>query len=200
MNSQTDRGIAINPNVGSSTDAQIRIGNASNSYLYLYGDGEIRAYNNIIKFGTSYPTYSSILRFVKDPENVYDAANKNYVDTAVSDKVQYTAQTLTDEQKIQARTNISAAAISNVVSATLSASSWSSDSAPYTYTLSVTGVTANSNQEFLPALDITERQLTALQAANIQDGGQASGSVTLKAFGTKPTIDVPIRVIVRGDA
>lgn len=88
---------------------------------------------------------------------------------------------------------------STIVSATLSASSWSGDSAPYTYTLSVSNVTATSNQEFLPALDITDEQLTVLQSANIQDGGQSSGSVTLKAFGYKPTIDVPIRVIVRGD-
>ena len=86
------------------------------------------------------------------------------------------------------------------VTATLSASSWSGNSAPYTYTLAVNGVTATSNQELLPALDITDKQLTALQAANIQDGGQTSGSVTLKAFGDKPTINIPIRVIVRGDA
>lgn len=79
--------------------------------------------------------------------------------------------------------------------ATLLASGWTGTSAPYTYTLSVTGVTADSNQEFLPALDITAEQLTALQAANIQDGGQAEDTVTLKAFGTKPTIDLPIRVL-----
>ena len=79
--------------------------------------------------------------------------------------------------------------------ATLLASGWTGDSAPYTYTLSVTGVTADSHQEFCPGLDITTAQLTALQAANIQDGGQAEGTVTLKAFGTKPTIDLPIRVL-----
>ena len=89
---------------------------------------------------------------------------------------------------------------SKTVPATLFASNWTGASAPYTYTLAVTGVTANSNQELLPALNITEEQLTALQAANIQDGGQAANSVTLTAFGDKPTIDLPIRVIVRGDS
>lgn len=93
-----------------------------------------------------------------------------------------------------------AATLSNIKTATLSASSWTGDSAPYTYTLEVTDVTNISNQELLPALNITEEQLTALQAANIQDDGQAANSVTLKAFGDKPTIDIPIRVIVRGDA
>ena len=92
------------------------------------------------------------------------------------------------------------AGTSETVTATLLAASWTGSSAPYTYTLAVNGVTANSNQELLPALTITSEQLTALQAANIQDGGQAVNSVTLTAFGDKPTIDLPIRVIVRGDS
>lgn len=92
------------------------------------------------------------------------------------------------------------AGTSKTVTATLLAASWTGSSAPYTYTLAVTGVTANSNQELLPALTITSEQLTALQAANIQDGGQAANSVTLTAFGDKPTINLPIRVIVRGDS
>jgi len=89
---------------------------------------------------------------------------------------------------------------SDTVTATLLATGWTGDNAPYTYTLAVTGVTATSNQELLPALDITTEQLAALQAANIQDGGQTDGSITLKAFGEdKPTIDLPIRIILRGD-
>lgn len=94
---------------------------------------------------------------------------------------------------------IGAAAKSKVLNVTLPTASWTGDSAPYSYNLSVTGVTATSNQEFLPALGITTEQLEALQGANIQDGGQAEGTVTLKAFGTKPTIDLPIRIILRGD-
>lgn len=92
------------------------------------------------------------------------------------------------------------ASISTAVELTLSASSWTGDSAPYTYTLSVTDVTTTSNQELLPALNITSEQLTALQSANIQDGGQSADTIILKAFGDKPTIDLPIRVILRGDS
>lgn len=83
--------------------------------------------------------------------------------------------------------------------ATLLASGWMGENAPYIYNLSVTGVTATSNQELLPALDITAEQLTALQAANIQDNDQYEGTVSLKAFGTEPTINLPIRIILRGD-
>lgn len=84
---------------------------------------------------------------------------------------------------------------STVVTATLSASGWSSG----VYNLAVDGVTATSNQEVLPGLDITSDQLSALQSANIQDGGQAMNKIILKVFGEVPTIDIPIRVIVRGD-
>lgn len=90
---------------------------------------------------------------------------------------------------------IGAAAVSTIVTATLSASGWSSG----TYVLTVSGVTATSNQEILPAVGITAEQLEALQAANIQDGGQAVNNITLKAYGDVPTIDIPIRVIKRGD-
>lgn len=91
------------------------------------------------------------------------------------------------------------AGASETVTATLLAASWIGDAAPYSYALTVSGVTATSNQEVLPALNITAEQLEALQGANIQDGGQAANSMTLKAYGDKPTIDLPIRVIKRGD-
>ena len=85
------------------------------------------------------------------------------------------------------------------VTATLAAASWTGSEAPYVYTLAVAGVTATSYQELLPAVDITAEQLAALQAANITDGGQAAGTMTLKAYGKKPTVDIPIRVIKEGE-
>ena len=91
--------------------------------------------------------------------------------------------------------DIGAAAKASIVTATLAANGWSNGA----YILTVSGVTATSNQELLPAVDITAEQLEALQAANIQDGGQAAGNITLKAYGDVPTIDIPIRVIKRGD-
>lgn len=91
--------------------------------------------------------------------------------------------------------DIGAAAKATVVTATLAANGWSNGA----YILTVDGVTATSNQEILPAVNITAEQLEALQAANIQDGGQTAGNITLKAYGDVPTIDIPIRVIKRGD-
>lgn len=77
---------------------------------------------------------------------------------------------------------------------TLSASSWSS----WSYTISDALITETSNQEVLPATSITADQMKALQKANIIDSGQSAGSLTLKALGTVPTIDIPIRIIFRG--
>lgn len=86
-----------------------------------------------------------------------------------------------------------------VINATLGLGSWEGSSAPYTCELIIDGVTDTSIQEILPALDITKEQLEALQLANIVDGGQSKGYITLKAFGTKPTINIPIRVLLRGE-
>lgn len=85
------------------------------------------------------------------------------------------------------------------VTATLLASGWTGSEAPFVYTLAIAGVTATSYQELVPAVNITAEQLKALQAANITDGGQASGSMTLKAYGKVPTVDIPIRVIKEGE-
>ena len=95
---------------------------------------------------------------------------------------------------------VAVATKSKSVSVTLSSSSWSGSSAPYTYTVTVSGVTSTSNQELTPATSITLAQLQALQAANIIGYSQTTNSVTLRAWGTKPTINIPVVFTVRGDA
>ena len=92
------------------------------------------------------------------------------------------------------------ATISKTVPVTLLASGWSGNAAPYTYNLSVTGVTAFSNQEIIPATNITQEQLISLQGTNMIDGGQDTNTIILKATKNKPTVDIPIRIILRGDA
>ncbi len=91
--------------------------------------------------------------------------------------------------------SILAAAKSTLYEETLLAANWVDN----VYTLAVTGVKSSTAVELLPGLTITEDELDALQAANIQDGGQAEGSITLNAFGDVPEIDLPVRVVVRGD-
>lgn len=93
---------------------------------------------------------------------------------------------------------VDSVATGTTLSVTLASASWTGTAAPYTYTISNSAITATSTQELMPATDITADQLTALQNANIIDGGQAAGSMTLKAFGEKPSVDIPVRIIVKG--
>lgn len=86
-----------------------------------------------------------------------------------------------------------------VKSAILLSSSWTGDTAPYYITIDVEGATATNNIEILPAATLIQEQYEAMSSAGITGADQAEGSVTLKAFGDKPKIDLPIIVIVRGD-
>ena len=88
---------------------------------------------------------------------------------------------------------------SSVVNVTLSSSSWSGSSAPYTYAVSVSGVTTSNIVEVIPSSSITDTQVKALMSANVAKATQASGKITLYAYGDKPTVNIPITVSVRGD-
>ena len=84
---------------------------------------------------------------------------------------------------------------STTVSTTLYAETWNAG----TYTITNDLITSTSNQEIVTAVGITAEQYRALSAAMIVDGGQSAGSLTLKALGTVPTINIPIRIIYRGE-
>lgn len=117
--------------------------------------------------------------------------NTTYSDATTS---AHGLMTAADKAKLNGIASGATKNVSTVKSFTLSASSWSSGS----YTISDSLITVSSNQEILPATTITAAQYNALSKAQIIDGGQSAGKLTLKALGTVPTIDIPIRVIFRG--
>lgn len=80
-------------------------------------------------------------------------------------------------------------------SITLSASGWSSG----TYTISDNLITNTSNQEIIPSPSISADQYKALVKASLVATGQSAGSITIKAFGATPAIDIPVTVIFRGE-
>lgn len=84
---------------------------------------------------------------------------------------------------------------STTISTTLYAETWNNGS----YTITNDLITSTSNQEIITAVGITAEQYNALSAAMIVDGGQSTGSLTMKAFGDVPTVDIPIRIIFRGE-
>ena len=75
--------------------------------------------------------------------------------------------------------------------------SWVGTTSPFTYTVSaITNVSTTSIIHILPSINITSEEYTAYTNAKLIDGGIVSNTVTVKAVGTKPTINIPIRIIV----
>lgn len=195
-------GLFVRPN---SDYAQISVG------FYNQSNGDMDIANPAVTFTN-----------LANPLINTDAANKAYVDTSVSTKQsKITASgilkgdgtgtvTAAEETEVElvevtadsigaaSKEYVDSVATGTTLSLALASASWTGAAAPYTYTISNAAITATSTQELSPATDITADQLTALQNANIIDGGQAAGSMTLKAFGEKPSVDIPVRIIVKG--
>jgi hypothetical protein len=90
------------------------------------------------------------------------------------------------------------AAPSSAVLKTLSAASWVGSSAPYTQALTVTGLGATQNGTISIAQSATATQRAAALKAKLSATGQAAGTLTVTADGTKPTVDIPVTVILLG--
>ena len=88
--------------------------------------------------------------------------------------------------------------ISKVYDVTLLALSWMGSSSPYTYIISnITNINSNAIVHIIPSSNITSTEYTSYTNAKIIDGGiNSNGYVTLKAVGTKPLINIPIRIII----
>lgn len=93
--------------------------------------------------------------------------------------------------------SLGAAAKSIVRTGNLS-TSWSGSAAPYTQTVTVSGVTASNNIVVSIGSGATAQQLDAWGAGKIMATEQAANSVTFKAFGDKPTIALPYSVVILG--
>ena len=81
-------------------------------------------------------------------------------------------------------------------SVTASSGSWSGSAAPYTNTISVSGVTTSNIVEVGLSSSATDDQVKACMSASIAKITQANGSITLYAYGTKPTTNIPLSVVL----
>lgn len=82
--------------------------------------------------------------------------------------------------------------------ATLTAANWSGTSAPYSYTISNPKILANSNVDVSIASSATNAQALAYVAGAFIPGSIAEGSITIKAYGKKPKVDIPIAILIHG--
>lgn len=83
----------------------------------------------------------------------------------------------------------------------LSSANWVGESAPYTYPIAIEGMDSEKNWEVTNSVEplMTEAELTAFGEAKIIAGSQTTNTINLVAYGKKPTMDINILVIVRGD-
>ena len=79
---------------------------------------------------------------------------------------------------------------------TLLTSGWAQSGSGYAQTVNVTGVTASSNGSLRIAQSATDKQFAAWGAAKPRVTAQAAGTLTVKAAGTVPTIDIPVEVLI----
>ncbi len=89
---------------------------------------------------------------------------------------------------------------SALVNATIVAENWTGEASPYINAITVEGVTESSIVDVSLSSAATQDQAAAWMAGQFADGGQADGIIKIKAFGKKPEMDIPITVVIRGDA
>lgn len=87
--------------------------------------------------------------------------------------------------------------LSVAISAVLSMSAWS-ENAPYSQTISVDWLTEEQNGIIAIGQNITTEQIEDVVAADIRISSQADGSLTVTAYGDKPTRDIPVTIILLG--
>lgn len=138
--------------------------------------------------------YESLKSSGKLDENTYYHVIDEYDASAVINDTTVQANTVfssTKSEKTYAKK-------STTTSTTLSASKWTGSAAPYSYALAVTGATASNIIEINYASNASAQAIEAYQSAMLADGGQTTNQITIKAT-EKPTVDIPITVIVRND-
>lgn len=79
----------------------------------------------------------------------------------------------------------------------LTASGWSGNG-PFTQTVSINGLGSTQNGDVGLADTATDAQFEAASAAMIRKTGQATGSMSFKAIGEKPMVDIPAVVTILG--
>ena len=89
---------------------------------------------------------------------------------------------------------------SKLIDVTLNSGSWSGSEPPYTYTISNSSITdTNEAVEIAPNNSATDEQLIAYMDCGLCGGTISAGKIVLKAFGSKPEINIPIVMIIRGE-
>lgn len=107
-----------------------------------------------------------------------------YIDSADGDK------------KTRVRVNPKQEPCSTTVSLNLVTSGWNGSEAPFTQTLSVPGITADTDGIISVSQSATTDQRLAARSAMLQIIGQNDNSLIIAADGELPTYDIPVDIIL----
>lgn len=80
----------------------------------------------------------------------------------------------------------------------LSSTGWLGTSAPFTKTVNVEGVTATNNIFVAVGSGASATEYAAAVDAQLHCSAQGAGTITMKAFDTKPTVAIPLTVLILG--
>ena len=133
------------------------------------------------------------------PDATNDKITIAATDTTYSDATTSTSGLMSSSDKIKLN-GIAAGATANSISAvnvTAASGSWSSATPP-TQTVSVTGVTASNNIIVSIASTATSTQYAAAAAGQLLCTAQGTGEITLTCYGTEPTENIPLTVMIVG--
>ena len=85
-----------------------------------------------------------------------------------------------------------------ILTGTLTAEGWSGSAAPYTQTLTITGIPASQAAAVFVSIGVSAsaEAIEAWGGGMVMATGHAANSIAFKAYGDKPTIALPVQVIV----
>ena len=86
---------------------------------------------------------------------------------------------------------------SKTINITLSSGSWTGSSVPYSYVISNSNITTDNICDLIFNPN-SSSLLEVLTKAQIGGYTQTNGKITIYAWGTKPSSNIPIVLIVRG--
>ena len=86
---------------------------------------------------------------------------------------------------------------SNLTTITLAPANWTGSSAPYSYVISNTKITANNVLDLIINAN-TQELIDAMKSYQISGYKQEAGKVTIYAWGEKPSVSLSASLIVRG--
>ena len=129
--------------------------------------------------------------------NAYDAEHADYIPGTLSEftfVMALTSVNVSDDVEVVVNHSLIYATKPADTVVSLAAADWTGETSPYTQTVAVTGVSADSILEVGISDTATDEQYEQACDAQLRATAAGSGSVTIKAYGDKPTAAIPVLV------